>query len=436
MQESPLELSFQVIATRKVKKRRHIQQTVVNNGSPEVAIDTIPSSRGKKPPEPSSSGDGDDIGEPPEKVAKMENNSIDETHEGTSDYRKFNPDRSRVLISHQSPSHITPLSPEDHHGRPPTPPETPEGHQHILMQTPTTEETKCEEMSSEELYEEDNNIGELQPQSDEADDEDAGIGDQDSEAPLEVDTSHETEPELEIEMEQDEKCTKNDVDNINRLESTNSVEDVDNFQGQKEIEGESRIESSTDQEIDQQETKPRRIRRNVVVQAGQDGSCAFSDSDSDEAIDESGALDLSDHARNVREARAKEGGDISRGQGTQTILSITQSKTSKRKNKLQTQNNVSPPVTNTATSWPQANPTHAAAFHDLLTLSQAAVLQIALVRAQEEHKKSLQAAALSKMSETSDSLSFVNGSGDTLTISAGIFFYTFTATLLMIRTSH
>ncbi|KAF2364915.1 hypothetical protein FHG87_004325 [Trinorchestia longiramus] len=406
VQESPLELSFQVVATRRVKKRRHPQQSVLSN-TQQLPID---SSR-FPPPQPSSS-DCDDVHEPPEKITKMENSN--EESERRSSFREQS-DISR------SSHHMTPLSPEDHHGRPPTPPETPESQQHHQMH----HDAKCEEgSSSEEQCDDEAHFGSASTHVDSNDGEDEDenlMGDQDSEAPLEVDTSHETEPELEIETETDD--THNKEEDLYSEEAEAAGDDFEPTSNEEHVPVDD-SNASTDPDTgtnvsendDSVDVKPpRRVRRNVVVQAGgQDGSCAFSDSDVDEPMDEVGALDLSDHARSVREARARGSLDLSRGQGTQTMLSITQSKTSKKKHK----NNQASPASQS--NWTHNQPSHAATFHDLLTLSQAAVIQLALVqaRAQEEAKKSMEASKLGKLRETADTLSFVNGSGDTLTISA------------------
>lgn len=437
MQESPLELSFQVVATRRVKKRRRVTQTVLNNDTSEVAVGS--SSPPKLPP-PQPPSEADDIREPPEKIAKMEKGNeeacADENTTGSEQ------DRCSGDVSRAVHPHLTPLSPEDHHGRPPTPPETPESHQHINMHNISMEETKCEDLSADENNaDEDCNSMDMDsnaitPSDDVPDDDEATMADQDSEAPLEVDTSHETEPELEIEIETDDGAVKESEQHSlteSPSESCNEQHDIievdePSFDATDvESSGEHNFQNESDNE-ELGDVKPiRRVRRNVEIQAGQNSSCAFSDTDGEEATDESGALDLSDHARSVREARARSGIDLSRGQGTQTMLSITQSKTSKRKNKGSNGNtnnttaNVQTSVGQGSLSWPPSNQTHAATFHDLLTLSQAAVLQIALVqaRAQEEAQKSMNSSKIgAKLNDAQDTLSFINGSGDTLTISA------------------
>ena len=411
-----------MVATRRVKKRRHVKQTVLNNDASEVPVHSSPRLPPPTQPPPT---DTDDIREPPEKVAKME--------KGSEESDQKNNERDHGNVSRNVHSHMTPLSPEDHHGRPPTPPETPENHQHIHMHNISMEETKCEDMSGEEddiNMEVDTNA--ITPSDDTIEDDETMMGDQDSEAPLEVDTSHETEPELEIEVETNDRtvkeseqhCLTDDSQNDLCSEENGDEIDVDEpLNDSCDVADQSPCEHTFDNETDTEDSvdvKPiRRVRRNVVIQASQDGSCAFSDTD-EEPMDESGALDLSDHARSVREARARGGIDLSRVQGTQTMLSITQSKTPKKKNKSNNSSACGGTQSGSPLNWPPSNPTHAATFHDLLTLSQAAVLQLAIVqrRAQEEAKKSIHANSTGNMNDTSDTLSFINGSGDTLTISA------------------
>ena len=402
-----MELSFQVIATRKVKKRRLSSHGVTNNNNnnnnndsnshPAKEESNISFPSNLPPPEPPAP---DDIKEPPEKIAKMES-----SFDGDGELRNSHHERRVSYGVKRELNHLTPLSPEDHHGRPPTPPETPESHQHIMVPTKCENIDDGSEISGSSGITLDPNL--ITPSEDTFDDEDDehNIGDQDSEAPLEVDTSHETEPELEIELdhEDDDSRRQSECQNEVFAEQEEKYESISQDENSEETIEENIHTQESEIEESEDVKPPRRIRRNVVVQAGQDGSCAFSDSDN-EATDASGALDLSDHAQRVREARAREGGDISRVQGTQTILSVTQSKTPKKKNKLIQQQNLG------ASNWQQGSAaTQAAAF---------ALLQLALVQAKaQEAKKSPNPVNYSKAKEASDSLSIIHDSGHSLTIS-------------------
>ena len=528
-----MDLSFQVVATRKVRKRRQLSATPSVSGDTE---DVPVVSNSISPP----------AEEPPEKVAKMEESPCSDT-------------ANVILTEDQTPMDT----------RPPTPPETPEGGQDregeqfpiegqtvtdpqgddndnatdgeapILEEQPeaenTTEEEAPELQAEVPLTIQENGLSEENSQRSKevSDDRDGDqhhmeasedfdtskesndlIVDHDSETPLEVDTSHETEPEGEGEGDGDGDGDGNHDRESNRDGGKDSDNSGDNaVDGDTDTGKHCRDDDQEDSAIDVTETSASEpmdsddkdtdlnvsaesteleveehspsgtTTREVQTDEGplnlsQGGrgdknfrkDCyVFTDNEDDEddcgeqeeEHDEVGALDLSRHARSVREARtqreslesppgdgsegAGENGNA-RGQGTQTILSITQSKKSKKLKQpstsstgaatptVQTGSIVSPiarPPMPIDWACPSLVPTpvNPQAFNDLMTLSHAAVqLQLmahhaqaqaqaqAQARAQavEVHAR-VQAEALKTLK--SESLSFVNGSGDTLTIS-------------------
>ncbi|KAK8404860.1 hypothetical protein O3P69_001454 [Scylla paramamosain] len=529
--ESPMELSFQVVATRKVRKRRQVSATPSVSGDKEEI--PVLSNSTAPPPE-----------EPPEKVARIEAPC---------------PDTANVMLTEGQTSMDT---------SPPTPPETPEGGQDreseqfpvegqtvtdpqgdenenttdgeapTLQQQPEAEHTMEEEapelQAEVPLTVQENGLPEENTQQckEEVNGEDAEkhnmeasedfdtskesndlIVDHDSETPLEVDTSHETEPDGEGEGdgdgdgEQDGDSNRGggkDNDNSGNhavdgetngkhcrddeqedsaidvtetsasepMDSDDKDTDLNVSTESNELEVEEHSEGGTTTREVQTDEGPLNLSQGCRGDKNFRKDCyVFTDNEDDEEDcgdqeeehDEVGALDLSRHARSVREARTQREslesppGDGSgkgenrnaRGQGTQTILSITQSKKSKKlKQPSASSTGAATPSVQTASivapitrppmplDWAcsslvptPVNP-QAVAFNDLMTLSHAAVqLQLMAHHAQAQAQAQAQARAQAaevharaqaevlKSLKSTESLSFVNGSGDTLTIS-------------------
>ena len=332
-----------------------------------------------------------ELREPPHKIAKIERFSDD--------------DFKRNGIT----SNFTPMSPDNHHQRPPTPPETPEGQQNSLLNNIVIEDAKLEEIPIQEDYEQSHkNMMNIDHNSDEDidddDDESMTIYQEDSESPLEVDTSHDTEMELDVENdESDPKQLFNDRGSSVKIFKDNNIITSHN---------KSECNNRLKYETDMQDSK---VKRNTNVQVGQIYSSSFPDSDTYEDKEQTGALDLSSHARNVREARDKNDSEQNVGKVTEDITSITQNTLSK--NEQKTSNDETNLMDNNIT-WPQSIANYSSNFHDLLTLSQAAVLQIAIAqtKSKEVHNKNNKLKDNKK--ENDDTLNITNDSGDTLTISA------------------
>lgn len=526
-----MELSFQVVATRKVRKRRQ------QSAAPSVAEETEPAAAAENTEPPAE--------EPPDKVARLEEEAPCT-------------DTATVMLSDDQ----TPMD-----TRPPTPPETPEGGRgregeqfpvegqtitdlpipqgddadHMTdVEAPTLEEQQDTEHAIEEeapelqaevplavqengLPEETSQRSKDEPEATDADshrmeaseDFDTSkesnelIVDHDSETPLEVDTSHETEPEGEGEGDGEQEGEQNgegekggdnrgdsgvdgetdigkhcrddeqedsaiDVTENSASEPMDSDDkdtDLNVSTESTEMEAEEQHESTTTTREVQTDEGPINLSQGCRGDKNLRKDCyVFTDNEEDEEDcgeqeeerDEMGALDLSRHARSVREARTQreslesppsDGGTKgenrnARGQGTQTILSITQSKKSKKlKQQSASTTGSATPTAQTASivapitrppmplDWacsplvPTPVSPQAVGFHDLMTLSHAAVqLQLmahhaqaqaqaqAQARAQAEVHARAQAQVLKSLKST-ESLSFVNGSGDTLTIS-------------------
>ena len=170
------------------------------------------------------------------------------------------------------------------------------------------------------------------------------------------------------------------------------------------------IAEDNNSNIDKKRRK--KSKRDILIQAGKK-NCTKHISNDEDSVGETRALDLSNHARHVRETREKSNTDLTAGKSTQTILSVTQSKTSKKNLK-----NVHDNLSNKSASSIKCMSNESPGLHELLTLSQAA---IAIAQAQGKKDQQIQKSTKLKQTnieETPNTLNIINESGDTLTISA------------------